>query len=148
MNILYFLLLAVVAGAALPLQAALNTKLGAAVDSATYATLLSFIVGALAVGIYVLLARVELANVQNAFNGHWSIWTGGLLGAFYVISLIILTPKLGVALTLGLTVAGQMSFSLIMDHYGWLGLDVQHIDWGKVAGVALIIGGVWLLRGV
>ena len=74
------------------------------------------------------------------------IWLGGLCGAFFVGALIILTPRLGVALTLGLTVAGQMGFSLLVDHYGWFGTPVQEINWFKIGGVALIVGGVWLVQ--
>jgi transporter family-2 protein len=146
MQTIFFLLLAVIAGAVLPLQAAVNSRLGNAVNDSIYGAFLSFIVGILALTPYVFSGRVELRNLSNAVDQHWSVWIGGALGAFYVTSLIILTPRLGVALTLGLTVAGQMGFALLLDHYGWMGLPVQTINWTKIAGILMIIGGVWLLR--
>jgi transporter family-2 protein len=143
---LLLIVLAVLAGAVLPLQAALNARLGKAVINPLYGAWLTFIVGAVGLLIYLLLARVSFATVQNAYTEHWSVWMGGLLGAFYVVSLIILVPKLGTALSFGLIVAGQMSFSLLFDHYGWWGVPVQPINWTKIMGVVLIIGGVLLIR--
>ena len=58
----------------------------------------------------------------------------------------ILAPRLGVALTFVLVVAGQMMVSLIVDHYGLLGLPVKHINWQRLVGVALLVAGVLLIR--
>lgn len=140
------LLLAVLAGAVLPLQAALNAKLGKAVINPIYGAWLTFVVGAVGLLVYLLVARVSFSTITHATTEHWSVWTGGLLGAFYVVSLIILVPKLGTALSFGIIVAGQMSFSLLFDHYGWWGVPVEPINWTKVLGVLLIIGGVLLIR--
>lgn len=141
-----FILLAIVAGVMVPIQAALNVKLGKAVNDPMYGAFLAFVVGTLGLLVYLLIARVDFGNIQATTSENWPMWLGGLCGAFFVAALIILTPKLGVALTLGLTVAGQMGFSLLVDHYGWWGTPVQEINWGKIGGVALIVGGVWLVQ--
>lgn len=146
MKAVLFFLLAILAGVVLPLQAALNTKLGKSVGDPFYGTFLSFIVGTTGVFLYLIVGRVDFAQIQNTQTEHWSIWLGGLMGAFYVASLIILTPRLGVAVTLGLTVAGQMAFSLVMDHYGWLGTPLHAINWWRILGIGLIVGGVWLIQ--
>ena len=39
-----------------------------------------------------------------------------------------------------------MIFSLVIDHYGLLGIPAQSVNWLRVAGIAAIIGGVVLLR--
>ena len=140
------LLLAVVAGVVIPMQAALNAELGRAVKSPELGALLSFVVGIIGLFLYCLLVRVDMSQWKNALQIEWYYWLGGLMGAFFVLSLIILAPRLGTALTLGITVAGQMIFALIMDHYGWMGLTEQPFSWYKFVGVAMIIGGVFLLR--
>ncbi len=146
MKLALFILLAVVAGMLVPVQAALNVKLGKAVSDPMYGAFLAFVVGTLGLLALVLLLRVDLGQVQATASESWVIWLGGFCGAFFVAALIILTPRLGVALTLGLTVAGQMGFSLLVDHYGWFGTPVQEINWLKVGGVLLIVGGVWLVQ--
>ena len=81
-----------------------------------------------------------------AKNAPPTAWLGGVLGAFFVASTVILLPRLGVALTFGLVVAGQMLITLFYDHFGLLGLDVKPMSFGRVIGVLLVIGGVILIR--
>ncbi|MEL6971021.1 MAG: DMT family transporter [Bacteroidota bacterium] len=146
MKLALFILLALVAGMLVPVQAALNVKLGKAVSDPMYGAFLAFVVGTLGLLALILVLRVDLGQIQATTSESWVIWLGGFCGAFFVAALIILTPRLGVALTLGLTVAGQMGFSLLVDHYGWFGSPVQEINWSKVGGVLLIVGGVWLVQ--
>ncbi|MEL7120788.1 MAG: DMT family transporter [Bacteroidota bacterium] len=147
MKAIYILiLLAVISGAVLPVQAALNAKMGKAVGDPVYAALISFVVGSVGLFIYSLITKVDLTQLSNAGTVNWAVWTAGILGAFYVAAVIILVPKIGAALTFGLVVAGQLSLSLVMDHFGLLGLSVHAINWQRMIGVLLIIGGVLLIR--
>ena len=139
-------LMAIVAGALLALQAGMNSGLGRAVKSPVYGALLSFVAGGVVLLAYCLASGVPLGNVRRGFELPWYYWLGGVLGAFYVAAIIVLAPRLGVALTIGLTVAGQMVFSLLVDHYGMLGIPAQPVNWLRVLGVVLIIGGVFILR--
>lgn len=145
-GVYFFLLLAAAAGAMLPIQAGLNAKMGKAVGDPVYASLISFVVGALVLFVYALIAKVDLTQITQAGTAHWSVWTAGLLGAFYVTAVIMLVPKIGVALTFGLVVTGQLGLSLVLDHYGLLGLPVHPVNWQRIAGILLTIGGVVLIR--
>ena len=147
MKSIYFLfILAVVSGAVLPVQAGLNAKMGKAVGDPVYAALISFVVGSVGLFLYALVAKIDLGGISNAGSVNWSVWTAGLLGAFYVAAVIILVPKIGAALTFGLVIAGQLGLSLFLDHYGLIGLPVHQINWQRLMGIALIIGGVLLIR--
>jgi len=139
-------ILAVISGAVLPVQASLNAKMGKAVGDPVYAALISFVIGSAGLLIYALLTKVDLAQISQASSVNWAVWTAGLMGAFYVAAVIILIPKIGAALTFGLVVTGQLSLSLLMDHYGLLGLAVHPINWPRIIGILLIIGGVLLIR--
>lgn len=130
----------------LAVQAGLNSGMGKTVQSAVYGALISFVTGGIALLAYCLATGVALGNVRRAFDLPWYYWMGGVLGGFYVYAIIVLAPRLGVALTIGLTVAGQMLFSLVIDHYGMFGIPQQPVNWLRVAGVVLIIGGVVMLR--
>ncbi len=145
-TIYFFLILAIISGAVLPIQAGLNMKMGRAVGDPVYAALISFVVGSGGLFIYTLLTRVDLSQINQVGSLHWSVWTAGLLGAFYVAAVIILVPKIGAALTFGLVVAGQLSLSLLLDHYGLLGLPVHTLNGFRVLGIVLIIAGVVLIR--
>jgi transporter family-2 protein len=141
-----FLFIALLVGAFLPLQVGVNTNLGEAVGSPLISALISFCVGTIALLSYILITGIPLANAANAKNASPIAWTGGLLGAFFVASSIILLDKLGAAMTISLIIAGQMLMSLIMDHYGLLGMDIKPVSPGRIAGIVLVIVGVVLIR--
>ncbi len=141
-----FILVALVLGAILPLQAIINSRLSRTVSGPVMAAFISFAVGTIALFTYLLLTRQlsfgQLALQQNP----WWIWTGGLLGTFFVAGIIMLLPKLGVALSFSLVVAGQMAAAIIFDHFGFLGTTVRELSAGKIIGALLLIAGVFLIR--
>ena len=55
-------------------------------------------------------------------------------------------PRLGAAMTITLMVAGQLALSLLLDHFGALGVPRQPLNLGRIAGVALVFAGVLLVR--
>jgi len=140
------LFIALAAGMLAPLQAGLNGKMGRAIESPVYAALISFAVGTLALFCYALATRINFTNIRYAADTHWSVWSAGFLGAFYVTATIILTPRLGAALTFSLVVAGQLIMAVFMDHFGLLGVSIQPLSWQRFAGIALITAGVLLIR--
>lgn len=146
MQLLPLFLLAIIAGLMLPVQAGLNSEMGRVLKSPVYASIVSFVAGLIALVLYGFITRMPFGNLKEGFTLPWYYWMGGVLGAVYVYGLIVLTPRLGVALTFGITVAAQMSFSLVMDHYGWLNVPVAPVSWPRILGVVLIIGGVILIR--
>lgn len=140
------ILLAIAAGAALPFQAGLNIQLGKAAEEPIFAAFASFAIGALALLTYLFVLRFDFAQVSQTSQAPATVWFAGVLGAFYVAAVIMLAPKLGVALTFSLVVAGQMTISLLVDHFGLMGLHVAQINWQRIVGVMLLIGGVILIR--
>lgn len=140
------LILAIAAGAVLPLQAGLNVQLGKSVHQPIFAAFSSFLIGTVALLAYLLILKFDFSNLGETKSVSPLVWTAGVLGAFYVAAVIILAPKLGVALTFVLVVAGQMAVSLVVDHFGFLGLPVKHINWQRLAGVLFLILGVLLIR--
>lgn len=137
---------AILAGMFLPLQASLNAKMGAVVQNPLLGSLISFLVGTIGLLIYILVSRVPLANLAQAKSAPTFVWVAGLLGAFYVTAIILLVPRLGVALTFGLVIGGQMLVSILFDHFGLLGTPVHPISWMRSLGALLLIAGVLLIR--
>lgn len=139
-------LIALVVGAAVPVQAGVNATLARHAGRAEWAAFVSFAVGLLGLAAYLAAARIRpppLAALAGA--PAWS-WAGGLLGAFYVTAIVVLTPRLGFALTLALTIAGQMVAALALDHAGALGLEARPVTVTRLAGAALLLAGVVLMK--
>ena len=135
----------VMGGALTALQGPTNARLAGALNSPINAALVSFLVGTVALVMVagVLQARPDIAAARAL---PWHSWIGGLYGAVFVTAAAFATPRLGVAATIVLMVAGQMALSLVLDHFGFMGVPKQPIDWGRLAGVGLIVCGVLLIR--
>ena len=141
-----FILLAFVAGFCLPTQAGINTQLNLWSQSAILAATISFAVGTIGLLVYGLILRIPWPAVGTINQHPWWIWTGGLLGAFFVAATIVLAPRLGATSMIALIIAGQMTTSVVLDHFGWLGYQMHPISGVRILGVFLLVGGVVLIR--
>jgi transporter family-2 protein len=146
MQQIIFMLVAVVAGAVLPLQAGMNTRMGHSLGNPMWASFISFVIGAVGVFGYMLATKVPLNLISNARTAPAYLWVAGFLGAFYVSSVILLVPRLGVALTFGLVIAGQMVISVLIDHLGLMGVPVKEASLMRVLGILLLVVGVVIIR--
>jgi len=145
MNKIFWVLLAFMAGAVLPIQAGLNAKLGKAGSSAIHASMISFAIGLLGLILYILITQqnVSIAGLK-ATPIH--VWLGGVFGAFYVSVVILAFPHLGPGLTFGLIIAGQLIISLLLEHFNILVAQASSLNIYKIAGAALIILGVVIIK--
>ena len=144
MQSLYYLL-GLGVGAGLVVQVGMNSTLRSLLGSPIVAALISFLVGSLALAVYAGLARAPLPlRAQLGAVPAWA-WLGGVLGAFYVASSVIVGPRLGAATLLALVVLGQLGTSLLVDHYGWLGFPQHPLNLVRVLGAVLLFGGVLLI---
>ncbi|MDM7923084.1 MAG: DMT family transporter [Pyrinomonadaceae bacterium] len=145
-NIYILIAVALIAGAVIPTQTALNNKMAGAVSSPILAALVSFLVGTTTILIYALASGERVASLADAKYAPPTAWLGGVLGAFFVASTIILLPRLGVVLTISLVIAGQLIMSLMIDHFGLLGLPVKEISVPRLVGIALVAIGAIIIR--
>ncbi|UTW10172.1 DMT family transporter [Marinobacterium rhizophilum] len=135
------------AGTVLAMQIGVNSTLARHAGSALWASGASFVVGSLALLIICILYLRQPWPGLDALRAApiWS-WAGGLLGAFYVTTLIIFAPRIGATLALALVIAGQLTGALLLDRFGLFGFAPQAITPGRLAGIALILAGAILVR--
>jgi transporter family-2 protein len=140
-----FIAMALALGAVLPMQAAINTRLARTAGNPVMAAFISFAVGTIALMVFLIIAGQFNLRFNNSWSPWW-IWTGGLLGSFFVAGIVILLPKLGVVLSFSLVLAGQMFAAILIDQFGWMGVAVKEISTGRIIGSVLLIIGVILIR--
>lgn len=140
----WFCVLAVLAGTLIPLQFALNSQLKIRLDNPYYATLASIMVSAVFLICVCLVMRNPLPSL--APGTPWWVWTGGFVGAIYLFISMILAPKLGATALVASIIGGQMLCSLILDHFGLIGFAQHSLNAGRLAGVALLAAGVFLIQ--
>jgi transporter family-2 protein len=146
LNALLAPILAALAGSSIVVQQVLNTNLRTALNSAAWSGFASYLVGLGCMALLTLALRDPVPSASLAARVPWWGWSGGLFGAVYVGLAILLVPQLGAATFTALLVAGQMIASVIMDHYGVMGLPQRSVDLPRLLGVALLVGGVVLIR--
>ena len=140
-----FALMAVGLGLTLPVQAVINGRLRVLLDGPVPAALVSVLVSALLMAVIAAVTwqPVPLDRVTAA---PWWVWTGGIIGALYVAASLALISKLGAAFLFALLVVGQMLSSIIVDHYGWLGVPVHTVNPWRILGAVFLVAGVVLIR--
>jgi transporter family-2 protein len=134
--------IAVLAGAAIPFQAATNAMIGRALGHPLWATVASLTVSMLMVLPVLLALRVPAPNLTAALQGPAWGWLGGVAGVIYVTAALMLMPRLGAGTFIVAVIAGQVIVSMLIDHYGWMGLPVRPVTWVRLAGIVLILGGM------
>jgi transporter family-2 protein len=145
-NLLLPALLAMMAGASVALQQVLNANLRGALNSAAWSGFVSYALGVVCMAFLAIALRDPVPSLLVAARIPWWAWSGGLFGAIFIALGIVLVPQLGAAAFIAFLVAGQMIASVAFDHFGLVGLAQRPIDLSKVLGVALLIGGVVLIR--
>jgi transporter family-2 protein len=137
---------ALLVGLMIAAQPGINAQLSARLGSPLQASLVSFLVGTLALALVALTAGPGLPRPAAVFGAPAWLWLGGgLLGATFVTTAVIVAPRVGAANWIALVVAGQMLGSLALDHFGWLGFRTVEVSPSRWLGLALVVGGVLLV---
>ncbi len=141
------IVLALAAGAFVPLQTGANAFLTKGLSHGMLSTFVVFLVAAFSSLIILAFQRPSIPSLSQLSEIPLYAWlVGGVLGAAYIFILITTAPRLGMATVVGLVVLGQMLMAMVMDHYGWMGLSIHTFNWKRLAGAALMIVGLLMIR--
>jgi transporter family-2 protein len=139
-------LLAIGAGLSFVFQQAVNANLRTEIGSPWWAGFVSYLGGTLVMLAIAVASGEPWPSMQGVQKSNAISWSGGLFGAVYIGISILLIPRLGAAIVIGLIVAGQMIGSLVFDHFGLLGVPVHSMSLSRLLGAMLLILGVVLIR--
>jgi bacterial/archaeal transporter family-2 protein len=145
-----WIILALLAGAVLPVQGTINGLLRSDIGAPFPVATVSFAVATLAMTLVLLITVVVPDAPKPRLAGlakmPWWGWLGAICGATYVTTVFTAIPVIGTAAAVGLTVAGQQIASLFVDQYGWFRLPRREISRLRLGGVALLLAGVVLIQ--
>ena len=135
--------IAAVSGITMAIQGTLNSVLGQK-TSLLAATLIVHIIGTLIAVLAVLLTRVPIFQ-HNWLSVPWHLYLGGVLSVIIVGLVAVSIPKIGVCNATTAIIIGQVGAAIIIDHFGWLG--VERLPWNpwQFLGLALFAAGAKLL---
>jgi transporter family-2 protein len=102
--------------------------------------IVSFVLGM----VVLYAAGSSLSGVRDALREPAWLWTGGAISLFIVLAMTVAGPRIGIAATLGLVIAGNLVMGALIDQLGLFGLDRIAIGWPRALGIAFLAAGVAL----
>ena len=135
------------AGALIPVMGALNAGLSRALGGAPVAAAtVLFAVALTAMALLFALSRQNGPALAQFTSAPGQFYLGGLIVAFYVISVTALVPIFGVGNTILFAMTAQILMSAAMDHFGLFGAAIRPVSLMRLAGLALILAGLALAQ--
>lgn len=133
-------------GLAMATQTAVNSQLRQYLNSPIQAAFFSFLVGTICLAIMMLVmmwngsaSKPTLSQLNEI--PIW-LWVGGLLGVYAITASIYTAPKLGFLTFTGLVLFGQVIMSMLLDHFGLIGVEKNPVNWQRLLGAILIAIGI------
>ncbi|AWF81411.1 hypothetical protein BTJ40_11600 [Microbulbifer sp. A4B17] len=136
--------LMLIAGIGIPVMATLNSGLGIKLGSSALATTLLFLVG-LVISVAYLLKTEGLPSAVFSKDIAWYFYLGGILVAFYILSVTWVSPRYGVGNAVSFVLLGQLLAISVIDHFGLLGAQQTSLDTKRLIGLAMMVVGVLLV---
>lgn len=133
-------LLPLVVGAVLPVQTAMNARIGAAVGTPVTPTLTNFGAGAAVLGVATAVHRTVADVPPWTWPGSWWLWSGGVVGVVFVAAGAVLARRIGVLLTS----LGMLTGMLL----GGLAIDLLLPAPGAVVAPLTVLGTLLTLVGL
>jgi transporter family-2 protein len=141
-----WIVVSAVAGMGIATQALINTRLGAAAGSPLVAAVISFAVGLTSLLCVLVFQPAGTVKTHALATAPAWAFLGGALGAFFILVTIYGVPRVGAAAWLSAAVLGQVTFSLVADHFGFFGVNVHPVTLPRLMGIVLVIAGVVMVR--
>jgi transporter family-2 protein len=109
-------------------------------------SLLALTIVSLVVAIVTILIFPNSANLGHLPGpSKWYLYLGGALGVIILASTIFLVPKIGAAETFTAIIVGQLAVAVVVDHFGLMSVPIVEVTLVRVAGIALVAVGAYLV---
>lgn len=140
----YYAGIMLVAGMGIPLLAALNAALGQHLGSPASAAMILFVVALISATVVTL--ATGLGPVLLVASAPRHLLLGGVLVAFYVLSITYIAPHFGIGNAIFFVLIGQLISAAVIDHFGLFGAQISPISLTRAAGLSLMALGVWVTQ--
>jgi transporter family-2 protein len=136
---------ALIAGTANPFQSGTNAALKTQLGQPVWATLWVYATGLLGVLLVQVFLRQPLPSAAHASTVSWWAWTGGLISIIATVIGLMLAQKLGSGVFTGVSITASVIVSIILDHFGMIGLKQHAASPMRIVGGVLMVCGIWLV---
>ena len=141
MEIFFLIVLALIGGIAVTLQGQFMGVMDQSIGTRE-SVFITYAGGGLAITLLMIFLRG--GNLRAATSVPWYAFTAGLLGLIIVGTIGFTVPRLGLTSALTLVLAGQFIASILIEQFGWFGAPARPFEWTRLAGILILLLGVWL----
>ena len=141
-NYIVVIFVAILGGAAAVIQAQLNGVMDKGMGTIE-SVFITYGVGGIIIALIMLFMRG--GNLKAFTTVPWYVIFAGVCGLVIIGSISFSVPRLGLVATITILVATQFILGAVIDHYGLLGAEVRPFTLQKLAGIATLMLGVWLI---
>jgi transporter family-2 protein len=135
--------LAVAAGLAGAVQAAVMGELGeraGVFPALAFSGVVAFVLGFA----LLLIAKQSVGGIADVVRQPLWLWTGGAMSVLIILAITVASPRIGLAATIGIIIAFNLSAAAVIDGFGWFGFDRIPIGWTRLLGILLLGAGALL----
>ncbi|MGE5397938.1 MAG: DMT family transporter [Chitinophagales bacterium] len=143
MNWLY-LIISMVAGAAMAVQGTMNSVLGKIIGI-WESTLAVHVTGLAVVLIIMLVGGTGFSGIQRLGQAPWYVYLGGLLNVIIIFTVVKSMPQIGVGNATTGIVFAQILTAVLIDKFGLMGVNRYPFRWVDLLGIALMAAGTRVL---
>lgn len=143
--IFVLIIAAIFVGLLMPVQAGLNSELTRFLKHPFLGAFISLTTGSIALLLIMLVQGFPMQEIKRIGEASPVLFLGGILGALFVGSSIFFIPRMGATSMIAALITGQLLMSVIIDHYGLLGLSSYPVSLTRIAGVFLLFAGLFLV---
>jgi len=136
---------ALLGGVCVAVQLGMNGQTRTALGGPLWAALVNNAVGLVGICLTLLLMDARLPGADSLRSVPAVHWCAGLLGAAFITMNAFVSPKLGLAVTFLLVLAGQLVASLLIDHFGWFTGTPKPANSAVLFGIGLVFVGALLV---
>jgi bacterial/archaeal transporter family-2 protein len=136
------ILVGILGGLSVGLQGPIAAQMGKRVGS-TASSFVVHVSGTIFSGLLLFGRGGE--NMQNWRSLSWYMLGSGIFGLILYLTINHTMPRLGAATALALIIIGQLAVGLVVDHFGLFETAIHPVNAVRMAGVALLLAGGYLV---
>lgn len=134
---------ALIAGAAMSIQGVMNTRLGDKVGVLEANAFVQAVGFVLALIVAMIFGK---GNIRLLPQSPWYSWLGGVIAPIITVTVMLSIKGLSPTIAISTILLAQLTVAALIDAFGVMGAEKVPFTWHKYVGVALMVGGVLLMK--
>jgi len=141
-NVFVLFVIGIVSGAAIglqgPMASIITQRLG------VFESVFIVHVGGVVASLIPLVFIQQGGNLAHWRELPWYVFFTGVFGLVVITAISFLIPRIGISPAIMLIILGQIVIGAVLDHYGLLGAIQRNFSFKQLAGIGVMLLGVWM----